>query len=235
MEQIADQVAERGQVPIIGIGASPRCDGQVLVTEDMLGLFERTPRFVKRYADMASEIGEAVGKYARRCAAVPSRPRSRPTGRRNRNGRAKPIDHRHARGADVPAPDRRGAERGWLGSENRVTYPANTMIARPGEVGPGLLLMMSGSAEVLQQGQQPAHIVTHERGNFMGELAQLSGRPSLVEVRALEDVEAVAVAPDRLRAMLIAEAELGERIMRALILRRMGLIEAGRGPDHRWP
>jgi 3-methyl-2-oxobutanoate hydroxymethyltransferase len=36
----------------------------VLVTEDMLGLFERTPRFVKRYADMASEIGDAVGKYA---------------------------------------------------------------------------------------------------------------------------------------------------------------------------
>lgn len=53
-------------VPIIGIGigASPRCDGQVLVTEDMLGLFERTPRFVKRYADMASEIGEAVAAYA---------------------------------------------------------------------------------------------------------------------------------------------------------------------------
>jgi thioredoxin reductase (NADPH) len=104
------------------------------------------------------------------------------------------------------------------------------MIARPGEVGPGLLLLMSGSAEVLQQGHQPTHIVTHERGNFMGELAQLSGRPSLVEVRALQDVEAVAVPPDRLRAMLIAEAELGERIMRALILRRVGLIEAGAGP-----
>ncbi len=64
MEEIADQVTEAVPVPIIGIGASPRCDGQVLVTEDMLGLFERTPRFVKRYADMASEIGEAVGKYA---------------------------------------------------------------------------------------------------------------------------------------------------------------------------
>jgi len=111
-----------------------------------------------------------------------------------------------------------------------VAYPANTMIARPGEVGPGLLLVMSGSAEVIQQGHPPTHIVTHERGNFMGELAQLSGRPSLVEVRALQDVEAVAVAPDRLRAMLIAEAELGERIMRALILRRVGLIEAGAGP-----
>jgi 3-methyl-2-oxobutanoate hydroxymethyltransferase len=64
MEQIAEQVTEAVAVPIIGIGASPKCDGQVLVTEDMLGLFERTPRFVKRYADMASEIGEAVGQYA---------------------------------------------------------------------------------------------------------------------------------------------------------------------------
>ncbi len=64
MEQIAEKVTEAVTVPIIGIGASPKCDGQVLVTEDMLGLFERTPRFVKRYADMASEIGEAVGRYA---------------------------------------------------------------------------------------------------------------------------------------------------------------------------
>ena len=64
MEQIAEQVTAGVGVPIIGIGASPKCDGQVLVTEDMLGLFERTPRFVKRYADMAAEIGEAVGRYA---------------------------------------------------------------------------------------------------------------------------------------------------------------------------
>ena len=64
LEQIAEQVTEAVPVPIIGIGASPKCDGQVLVTEDMLGLFERTPRFVKRYADMASEIGEAVSRYA---------------------------------------------------------------------------------------------------------------------------------------------------------------------------
>src|SRR5687768_8802127 len=64
MEPIADRVVEAVAVPIIGIGASPKCDGQVLVTEDMLGLFERTPRFVKRYADLASEIGAAVGNYA---------------------------------------------------------------------------------------------------------------------------------------------------------------------------
>ena len=63
MEEIADRVAAEVSVPIIGIGASARCDGQVLVTEDMLGLFERTPRFVKRYADLASEIGAAAAKY----------------------------------------------------------------------------------------------------------------------------------------------------------------------------
>ena len=111
-----------------------------------------------------------------------------------------------------------------------VSYAASEVIARPGEVGPGLLLVLAGRAEVMQQGHPPTHIVTHERGNFMGELAQLSGRPSLVAVTALEPVEAIAVPPDRLRAMLIAEAELGERIMRALILRRVGLIEAGAGP-----
>ena len=64
MEQIAEQVTAAVSCPVIGIGASPKCDGQVLVTEDMLGLFERTPRFVKRYADMATEIGDAVGRYA---------------------------------------------------------------------------------------------------------------------------------------------------------------------------
>ena len=49
---------------MIGIGASDQCDGQVLVTEDMLGLFERTPRFVKRYDDLATRIGEAAASYA---------------------------------------------------------------------------------------------------------------------------------------------------------------------------
>jgi 3-methyl-2-oxobutanoate hydroxymethyltransferase len=63
MEAIATKVAREVNVPIIGIGASAECDGQVLVTEDMLGLFERTPRFVKRYADLAGEIGAAAAKY----------------------------------------------------------------------------------------------------------------------------------------------------------------------------
>jgi 3-methyl-2-oxobutanoate hydroxymethyltransferase len=63
MESIADDVTKAIAVPTIGIGASANCDGQVLVTEDMLGLFERTPRFVKRYDDLAASIGEAAATY----------------------------------------------------------------------------------------------------------------------------------------------------------------------------
>jgi thioredoxin reductase (NADPH) len=56
----------------------------------------------------------------------------------------------------------------------------------------------------------------------LGELAQLAGRPALVDAHAQGPVDALVIPPDRLRALLIAEAELGERLMRALILRRVG-------------
>jgi 3-methyl-2-oxobutanoate hydroxymethyltransferase len=64
MEEIAAEATRAVACPTIGIGASPSCDGQVLVTEDMLGLFERTPRFVKRYDDMAARIEAAASTYA---------------------------------------------------------------------------------------------------------------------------------------------------------------------------
>jgi 3-methyl-2-oxobutanoate hydroxymethyltransferase len=64
LEDIATRVAREVGVPIIGIGASAQCDGQVLVIDDMLGMFERTPRFVKRYDDLATRIGEAARTYA---------------------------------------------------------------------------------------------------------------------------------------------------------------------------
>jgi 3-methyl-2-oxobutanoate hydroxymethyltransferase len=64
LEDIATKIAHSIDIPVIGIGASAQCDGQVLVTEDMLGLFERTPRFVKRYDDLAARIGEAAAAYA---------------------------------------------------------------------------------------------------------------------------------------------------------------------------
>jgi 3-methyl-2-oxobutanoate hydroxymethyltransferase len=64
MEGIATEVARSVAAPVIGIGASAQCDGQVLVTDDMLGLFERTPRFVKRYDDLAARITSAAQTYA---------------------------------------------------------------------------------------------------------------------------------------------------------------------------
>jgi 3-methyl-2-oxobutanoate hydroxymethyltransferase len=64
VEPIAVEMTEAVPCPIIGIGASAQCDGQVLVTEDMLGMFERVPRFVKRYEDIATTISGAAARYA---------------------------------------------------------------------------------------------------------------------------------------------------------------------------
>jgi thioredoxin reductase (NADPH) len=110
-------------------------------------------------------------------------------------------------------------------------FRAGEPLARVGEAGHGFTLIPSGEVEVSQHDQSGHRtlIVVLGPGSFVGELAQLSGRPSLVDVYALTDVEALIVPPERLRALLLAEAELGERIMRALILRRVGLIESGGG------
>ena len=64
VEPIAVAVTGAVSCPTIGIGASARCDGQVLVTEDMLGMFERVPRFVKKYEDIAGTISQTVERYA---------------------------------------------------------------------------------------------------------------------------------------------------------------------------
>jgi 3-methyl-2-oxobutanoate hydroxymethyltransferase len=64
LEPIAIEITKRVPCPTIGIGASAQCDGQVLVTEDMLGLFERTPKFVKRFGAMSDLVEDAVQHYA---------------------------------------------------------------------------------------------------------------------------------------------------------------------------
>lgn len=64
VEPIAIAATRAVSCPTIGIGGSAQCDGQVLVTEDMLGMFERVPRFVKRYENIAEVIEAAVGRYA---------------------------------------------------------------------------------------------------------------------------------------------------------------------------
>jgi thioredoxin reductase (NADPH) len=111
------------------------------------------------------------------------------------------------------------------------TYGAGERLVASGEVSPGMFVFVSGEVAVTQHSvlgrDQP--IVTHGPGSFMGELAQLSGQPSLVEAHATKPVDALVIPSHRLREVLVAEAELGERIMRALILRRVGLLESGIG------
>lgn len=63
-ESLAREITQAVSVPTIGIGASSGCDGQILVTDDMLGMFEWTPKFVRRYADLRGDIGKAVGQWA---------------------------------------------------------------------------------------------------------------------------------------------------------------------------
>jgi 3-methyl-2-oxobutanoate hydroxymethyltransferase len=74
MEPIAIEITQKVPCPTIGIGASAQCDGQVLVAEDMLGLFDRVPKFVKRFGAMQEHVEDAVKKYAEdvRSRAFPS-------------------------------------------------------------------------------------------------------------------------------------------------------------------
>ncbi len=110
-------------------------------------------------------------------------------------------------------------------------YRADDVIVRAGEETHGLYVILSGEVRIAphEAHRRDETIVTHEPGSFMGELAQLSGRPSLVDAIALSRVEAIVISPARLRDVMVAEAEIGEKIMRALILRRVGLLEQGVG------
>src|SRR5262245_40296078 len=92
-------------------------------------------------------------------------------------------------------------------------FDAGEALATIGERNPGLMVVLAGKVDVTQRDQSGLRtpIVTHVAGSFMGELAQLAGRPALVDAHAHEPVEALIIPPDRLRALLIGEAELGER------------------------
>ncbi len=108
-------------------------------------------------------------------------------------------------------------------------YGAGERLVTTGDVSPGMFVILTGEVAITQHsvlGHDEA-IVLHGPGSFMGELAQLSGRPSLVDARATRPVEALLIPSRRIPDVLVAEAEVGERIMRALILRRVGLLESG--------
>jgi thioredoxin reductase (NADPH) len=114
-----------------------------------------------------------------------------------------------------------------FGSVQRYERGARLLAA--GEASPGMLVVLVG-VMALSQRDGLGHlvpIVRLGRGQFSGEVAQLSGGHSLVDGQADEHVEVLLVPPSQLRALIIAEADLGERIVRALILRRVALIESG--------
>ena len=109
------------------------------------------------------------------------------------------------------------------------SYPAGAYLSKSGEVSPGMFIILSGKVEVMQRDPlgHEAPIVSYGPGAFMAELAVLSGNPALVDGVARSPVEALVIPTPKLRQLMVEEAELGERIMRAMILRRMALIESG--------
>lgn len=111
-------------------------------------------------------------------------------------------------------------------------WKANEAIFRTGERSEGMRLLVKGRVELLVRdglGRSRLFRVIEQR-QFLGETATLSGKPYLVDAIAVTDVEFILVSPEQLRALLIAEAQLGSEIMRAFILRRVALIQEGGGP-----
>lgn len=110
-------------------------------------------------------------------------------------------------------------------------YADGERLLETGRPGPGMLVVLSGALRLTARDGHghDVPVVDYIAGGFSGEVGYLSGARSLVDGVAVGEVEALLIVPEQLRALLVAEAELGEKIMRALILRRVGLIEIGGG------
>ncbi len=110
-------------------------------------------------------------------------------------------------------------------------YSAGKPLLLTGERTPGLFVIISGKIRVSRRDPlgHLAPIMERGPGEFVGEVGHLSGQPALVDVDAIDDVQALLIPSKNIRSLLIAEPELGDRIMRALILRRTALVEAGAG------
>src|SRR6266853_2573895 len=108
-------------------------------------------------------------------------------------------------------------------------YRRGERLFAAGEPSPGMFVVLKGVVAISQR-DGLGHGGTIGRqgpGQFIAEVGQLSGHHALVDAQAEEDVETLLVPPSQLRALIIAEADLGERIVRALILRRVRLIDSG--------
>src|SRR5215472_3016260 len=111
------------------------------------------------------------------------------------------------------------------------TFKDGEPLFETGKPGLGMFVVLSGHVAVTRRDGlgHVAPVIEQGPGQFLAEIGQLSGRAALVDGHADGDVETLLIPPDRLRALLVAEADLGERIMRALILRRVRLIQGGVG------
>src|ERR1700760_2868569 len=110
-------------------------------------------------------------------------------------------------------------------------YKNGEKLFETGKPGPGMFVILSGHVAITQRDGlgHVTPVIDQGPGQFLAEIGQLSGRVSLVDGQAEGDVETLLIPPERLRALLVAEADLGERIMRALILRRVALIQGNAG------
>src|SRR3954462_156850 len=111
------------------------------------------------------------------------------------------------------------------------TYAHGELLFETGQPGPGMFVVLKGHVAITQRDGlgHVTPVIDQGPGQFLAEIGQLSGRVALVDGHAEGDVETLLIAPERLRALLVAEADLSERIMRALILRRVNLIQGGVG------
>ncbi|MGY6127909.1 FAD-dependent oxidoreductase (plasmid) [Paraburkholderia strydomiana] len=111
-------------------------------------------------------------------------------------------------------------------------WNAGDVMFRTGQPGLGMRVLLSGQARLTRRdGLGRSQVIAElSAGQFLGEVAQLSGKPALADGLALTDVEALMIPPEQIRAMLVADAHIGETIMRSVILRRFGLVHEGCGP-----
>jgi thioredoxin reductase (NADPH) len=110
-------------------------------------------------------------------------------------------------------------------------WAAGETLLDTGRPGPGMILVLSGAVSISRCDGlgRCLRVAQYHTGEFAGDVGQLSGQHSLVNAVALEPVDALVFPPEQLRALINSEAELGERILRALILRRVSAIEVGVG------
>jgi thioredoxin reductase (NADPH) len=110
-------------------------------------------------------------------------------------------------------------------------YADGAKLFETGQSGQGMFVVLSGLVAITQRDGlgHVSPIAEQGAGQFLAEVGQISGRVTLVDGVAIGDVKTLLVPPEQLRALMVAEADLGERIMRALILRRVSLIDSGAG------